>query len=111
MYSCRHTLGPDIDDRAEAWLREVAENRRSNLNPAAESLAVALSMSKTRPQLLLDLAELHYIEQPDPSRPWDGMGALDDGIRDFQPALATGSGAAGSLVLRPLLSTPELRPR
>src|SRR5690606_14851854 len=36
------TLGPDLDDRAEAWLRAVIKDRPGHLHPAVESFAVAL---------------------------------------------------------------------
>jgi biotin operon repressor len=85
-------LGPDLDDRAEAWLRSVAEERPGHLNPAVESLVVALSMAHSRPQLLLDLAEAYYIELPDPSDRWGGGHTLDDGIRDFKHGLGPGFG-------------------
>lgn len=85
------TLGPDLDDRAEAWLRQVAQDRPGNLNPAIESHVVAHSMSQARPQLLLDLAEAYYIELPDPHDRWGGH-ALDDGIRDFKHGLGPGFG-------------------
>jgi hypothetical protein len=87
------SLGPDLDDRAEAWLREVAKERPGNLNPAVESLVVALSMSQAQPKLLLDLAEAYYIELPDPRDRWGGGHALDDGIRDFKHGLTPGFGA------------------
>lgn len=77
-------LGPDLDDRAEAWLRRIATDRPSNLEPAVESLAVSLGMSQAQPRLLLDLAEAYYIELPDPHDRWSGGHMLDDGIRDFQ---------------------------
>jgi hypothetical protein len=86
------TLGPDIDDRSEAWLREVAKQRPGNLHPAVESAAAALSMSASHPHLLLDLAESYYIEQPDPEDHWGGMGVLDDGIRDLKHGLGYGFG-------------------
>lgn len=86
------TLGPDLDDRAEAWLRVVAKDRAGNLNPAVESFVVALSMSLARPQLLLDLAEAYYIELPDPRNRWGGGHTLDDGIRDFKHGLGPGFG-------------------
>lgn len=87
------TLGPDIDDRAEAWLREVAAKRPGNLNSAVESFVVAVSMSQARQRLLLDLAEAYYIELPDPDDRWGrGHHALDDGIRDFQHGLGPGYG-------------------
>lgn len=86
------TLGPDLDDRAEAWLRAVLKDRPGHLNPAVESFAVALSMSQARPELLLDLAEAYYIELPDPRDRWGGGGMLDDGIRDFKHGLGPGFG-------------------
>ena len=86
------SLGTDIDDRAETWLREVAKDRPENLNPAVESMFVALSMSQARPKLLLDLAEAYYIEKPEPLDRWGGGHALDDGIRDFRHGSTTGFG-------------------
>lgn len=86
------TLGPDLDDRAEAWLRAVAKERPGNLNPAVESFAVSVSMSQARPQLLLDLAEAYYIELPDPRHRWGGGHTLEDGIRDFKHGLGPGFG-------------------
>lgn len=86
------TLGPDLDDHAESWLREVAKDRPGDLNPAVESHVVALSMSQSHPQLLLDLAEAYYIELPDPHDRWGGGHTLDDGIRDFKHGLGPGFG-------------------
>ena len=88
------SLGADIDDRAEAWLREVAKERPGHLNPAVESFAVAHSMSQVQPRLLLDLAEAYYIEVPEPHGRWGSSHSLDDGIRDFQHGL--GFGAPGA---------------
>ncbi|GAA3473346.1 hypothetical protein GCM10018965_078990 [Nonomuraea roseola] len=78
------SLGPDLDDRAEAWLREVAADRPGDLNPAVESAIVAVSMAQERPKLLLDLAEAYYIERPNPRGRWGGGFPFDDGIRDFR---------------------------
>jgi hypothetical protein len=86
------SLGPDIDDRAEARLRKVAKDRPGALNPAVESFVVAISMSQAQPRLLLDLAEAYYIERPDPRDRWGGGHALDDGIRDFKHGLGPGFG-------------------
>jgi hypothetical protein len=86
------SLGADIDDRAEAWLREVSQDRPGSLNPAVESAIVALSMSQTRPKLLLDLAEAYYIELPDPRDRWGSGHAFEDGIRDFKHGLTSGFG-------------------
>lgn len=85
------TLGPDLDERAEAWLRDVARERQGSLNAAVESLAVAASMSLARPEVLLELAEAYYIELPDPRDRWGGH-TLDDGIRDFKHGLGPGFG-------------------
>lgn len=85
------SLGPDLDERAEAWLRDVARERPGNLNAAVESLAVAASMAVARPDLLLDLSEAYYIERPDPRDRWGGH-TLDDGIRDFKHGLGPGFG-------------------
>lgn len=89
-------LGPDLDDRAEAWLRAVAQERPGNLNPAVESFAVSLGMSQVRPELLLDLAEAYYIELPKPRGPWGGGHELDDGIRDFKHGLWPGYGVSAA---------------
>lgn len=86
------TLGPDLDDRSEAWLRTAAKDRPDNLHPAVESPVVALSMSQSRPQLLLALAEAYYIELPDPQDRWGGGRTFDDGIRDFKHGLGPGFG-------------------
>ncbi|MDR0783059.1 MAG: ATP-binding protein, partial [Propionibacteriaceae bacterium] len=86
------TLGPDLDDRAEARLREVARDCPAYLAPAVESLFVSTSMSLVRPQLLLDLSEAYYIELPDPHDRWGGH-PLDDGIRDSKQRLGFGFGA------------------
>lgn len=86
------SLGPDIDDRVEAWLRQGATERPGSLNPAVESFVVAVSMSRAQPKLLLDLAEAYYVELPDPSDRWGGRHAIDDGIRDFKHGLTPGFG-------------------
>ena len=89
------SLGPDIDDRAEAWLRQVGDDRPGDLNAAVESFAVVASMSQARPKLLLDLAEAYYIELPDPDDHWGG-GRLYDGIRDFKHGLGVGFATPGA---------------
>jgi hypothetical protein len=89
------SLGPDIDDKAEAWLRQVGSDRPGDLNAAVESFAVVTSMSQARPKLLLDLAEAYYIELPDPDDHWGGS-RLDDGIRDFKHGPGIGFGTPGA---------------
>ncbi|ODR19213.1 hypothetical protein [Mycolicibacterium porcinum] len=86
------TLGPDIDDRAESWLRAVAQESPGHLNPAVESFAVTVSMSQVRPELVLELAEAYYIELPVPRDRWGAGYPLDDGIRDFKHGLGPGLG-------------------
>lgn len=86
------SLGPDLDARAEKWLREVAAERPGQLNAAVESFSVAVSLSAANPGLLLDLAEAYYIEKPDPRDRWGGGHLLDDGIRDFKHGLGPGFG-------------------
>ncbi|RXZ70265.1 hypothetical protein [Agromyces albus] len=88
------SLGPDLDNRAASWLRQVATQRPSNLNRAVESAPVALSLSLANPKLLLELAEAYYIELPDPEDEWRGYGVADDGIRDFQHGLGIGAPGA-----------------
>lgn len=84
------TLGSDLDDRAEAWLTQVATDRPGRLHDAVESPAVAVSMSQAKPQLLLALTEAYYIELPNPRNPWHGSSLLDDGIRDFAHGVGPG---------------------
>jgi hypothetical protein len=85
-------LGPDIDDRTEAWLREVAEQRPAALDVVVESLSAVHNMAQTRPKLLLDLADAYYIERPRPRDRWGGGHYLDDGIRGFRHGLRPGFG-------------------
>lgn len=77
------TLGPDIDEPTEQWLRNVATDRPNRLHPTVENIGPILSLAKANPQLLLDLAEAYYIEQPDPDDMWCGGGLRDNGIRDL----------------------------
>jgi hypothetical protein len=106
------TLGPDLDDRAEAWLRQVARDRPDNLNPAVESLVVAPSMSQHRSQLLLDLAEAYYIELPDSRRTrWGGGRLRDNGIRDFKHGLGLrGSSSGAAWYYGPFFRLLNIRP-
>ncbi|HEY5516438.1 MAG TPA: hypothetical protein VIK12_09555, partial [Pengzhenrongella sp.] len=85
------TLGPDLDDRAEQWLRKVADERPSALYPVAEAPLTVVSMANDNPDLLLHLSEAYYIEQPDKRHGWHGS-PLDDGIRDHRHGLKFGFG-------------------
>ncbi|MFE9813230.1 ATP-binding protein [Streptomyces sp. NPDC005548] len=73
------TLGPDIDEASEQWLRDTAAQAPGQLDAAVESFA-AIYMAQTHPQLLLHLTEAYYIRRPERSR-WDRGGLHDDGIR------------------------------
>ena len=74
-------LGPDLDDRAEAALREVASQHPHQLAKAVESPHAVLSLARQHPNLLLALAEAYYIERPRPGRSPFAMTIMDDGIR------------------------------
>ncbi|GHD76256.1 hypothetical protein ACFQL8_26795 [Streptomyces goshikiensis] len=77
-------LGPDLDGRTEAFLRGIANNRSSRLEPAVESFWAATEMARHQPDLLLALAESYYIEQHDPEKArydWSRSHPFDDGIR------------------------------
>lgn len=90
-------LGPDLNDRAEAWLRKVAEQRPINLSTAVESSVVAFGMARDHPSLLLDLAEKYYIDKPDEDRHrWGNSRRHDYGIRDFRHGSGIGYGASAS---------------
>jgi len=81
-------LGRDLDDAAEAWLRQVAADRPSSLYEVPESIGVVVSLAHVKPDLLLDLSEAYYIKKPDRENSRYGWGGrrdyLDDGIRDFR---------------------------
>ncbi|WP_370948831.1 hypothetical protein AB5J62_15100 [Amycolatopsis sp. cg5] len=74
------TLGPDLNDAAEAFLRQVAEERSGRLWPAVESPGAVITMVAYQPQLMLELAEAYYIDKRDPS----GCAYQSDGIRGHQ---------------------------
>lgn len=86
------TLGVDLDDRAEQWLRKVASDRPSSLYPVAEASVTAVSMAQDDPDLLLELSEAYYIEHREEGRfGWHGS-PFDDGIRDHRHGLEFGFG-------------------
>jgi hypothetical protein len=76
------TLGQDADAASERWLLELAARHPDRLEPAVESLGAILSLSASKPTLLLTLAEAYYLERDEPDD-WHG-GLLDDGIRDHK---------------------------
>ncbi len=75
------TLGPDLNEPSEAFLRSLAEAGGAHLAPAVEHLGPVLSMSSHRPDLLLVLAEAYYVDgRKDEGASWSAN-PLDDGIR------------------------------
>ncbi|MGI5473358.1 hypothetical protein [Streptomyces sp. CA-132043] len=85
-------LGRDIDDAAERWLRGLATDQPSRLQPVIESAGVPGSLALTRPQLLLDLTEAYYIEHPEPDGIWDHTRLFDNGIRSHRHGSSFGFG-------------------
>lgn len=90
------TLGEDTDERVETRLRALASEHPSHLHSAVESFSTSISLARTKPELLIELAEAYYIEHVDPDDEWSGGGRLDDGIRDFQHGIGIGFGAPGA---------------
>ncbi len=82
-------LGEDLNDAAASWLRTVARERPNSLHEIPESPSSVLALASIDPDLLLELTEAYYIEQPQPEDTelgWAGLRGrshLDDGIRDF----------------------------
>lgn len=82
-------MGEDLNNAAASWLRTVARERPSSLREIPESPSSVLALAPTDPDLLLELTEAYYIEQPEPEDSglrWAGLSGrrhLDDGIRDF----------------------------
>ncbi|MEU9105756.1 hypothetical protein AB0D54_15530 [Streptomyces xanthophaeus] len=80
-------LGPDLDGRAEAFLRGIADDGGEYLEPAVESFWAVTEMARHQPDLLLLLAESYYIEQHEPEDErygWSRSYPFDDGIRDHR---------------------------
>lgn len=86
------TLGTDLDERAEQWLRKVADDRPSSLYPVTEAPITVVSMAQNNPDLLLELSEAYYIEHREADRfGWLGS-PFEDGIRDHRHGLEFGFG-------------------
>lgn len=80
-------LGPDLDGRTEAFIREIADDGGGYLEPAVESFWAVTEMARHQPDLLLLLTESYYIEQRDPEEDrygWSHSYPFDDGIRDHR---------------------------
>lgn len=78
------SLGPDLDERVEAFLLAMASDSAGHLDAVVEEIGPILAMSSTRPELLIRLAEAYYIEAP-PRRqrgsPFDDWYHFREGIR------------------------------
>ncbi|MFE2032840.1 hypothetical protein ACFXBB_06150 [Streptomyces scopuliridis] len=77
-------LGLDFDERAEAFLRRIADDGGARLDPAVEHFWPAVMMAKHQPDLLLTLTESYYKERYDveeDSYGWPGSHPFADGIR------------------------------
>ncbi|MGH3794468.1 MAG: hypothetical protein ACRDSP_06220 [Pseudonocardiaceae bacterium] len=78
-------LGPDLDQRTEAFLTSLATDSGHHLEPVVEHVGPVLMMANHQPDLLLALAESYYIERRDadnvPPYGWSGFYPFDDGIR------------------------------
>lgn len=73
-------LGPDLDERAEGFMRTLADGHGGHLAPAVELIGPVLSMSTHQPGLLIALTEAFYIEKREEDD--DGWrGPLEEGIR------------------------------
>lgn len=88
------TLGADLDDRAESFLRQVADNDPYRILPAIESIGSIISMTVHNPELMLYLAEMYYIERPDRDDDWYSLHERE-GIRDHKPSWGFGEPQAG----------------
>ncbi|MBT2452504.1 trypsin-like peptidase domain-containing protein [Streptomyces sp. ISL-43] len=89
-------LGADLDGRAEAFLRGLAEEGGGFLAPAVESEHTARSMARTHPGLLLLLTEAYYIEKPRTDDPWySHPDPLDEGVRGHTKTLGVFGPMAG----------------
>jgi hypothetical protein len=82
-------LGPDLDGRAEAFLRGLAEDGGGHLASAVESIGPVLAMSEHQPGLLIDLTEAFYI-RPHRDDEYDWWDDFEFGIRHHQKTGAVG---------------------
>jgi hypothetical protein len=75
-------LGADLGDDGEALLRRVAADAPDTLEPAVEGLLTGRGLASHSTELLVDLVEAYYIDEPDDEDGYRGMD--DDGISDHQ---------------------------
>lgn len=64
------SLGPDLDESVEQWLRSLAASRPGFLSPAVEPGFAVMSLVRHSPELLAHLTEAYYIVVPDDDDPW-----------------------------------------
>jgi hypothetical protein len=75
-------LGPDLDDRAEAFLQALADDRSGHLAPAIESIGPIMALATHQPELFIVLTEAFYIERHDPDDPYGwSRSPIGGGIR------------------------------
>src|SRR6266700_2438677 len=77
-------LGPDLDERAETFLKRLAEEGGAQLAPAVESIGPILAMSEHQPQLLMTLTEAFYIDRHDDDAFGWASSGYADGIRHHE---------------------------
>jgi hypothetical protein len=78
------SLGPDLDDRVEAFLLGMASDGGGHLGAVVEEIGPILAMSSTKPDLLVRLADAYYIEAPPKQphgSPFDDWYHFREGIR------------------------------
>ena len=100
------TLGPDLDQRASEFLTAVAADSPGHLRHLVESVGASLAMSANQPDLLLELTEAYYVEEP---REEFGISAMDDGIRNH--AFGGMGSPMGSWYHGPFFRLLNVRPR
>ena len=101
------TLGPDLGQDGEAYLRELAGAGGAYLSPAVESTGAARALAQASPGLLLTLTERYYILEPGT---YGSMGSFLGGIRSHQKARG-GTGSLAAWHYGPFWSLLNARPR
>ncbi|MCY4392676.1 MAG: hypothetical protein OXE43_11590 [Chloroflexi bacterium] len=82
-------LGPDLDDRAEQHLRDLAPTAPGSLTPAVESLMASRALVQRSADLLAELTEAYYIELPRDDEWERGYSTFDDGVRNHDRTRAS----------------------
>ncbi|MCY3958706.1 MAG: hypothetical protein OXG65_10475 [Chloroflexi bacterium] len=86
-------LGPDLNNRAERQLRNLAAAAPSRLAPSVEPFLAVISLARRSPELLAELTEAYYIKLPvNDGRLARQYHPFDDGVRDHhRPGSSLGS--------------------